>query len=122
MPQRINRIAVMTGGGDAPGLNAVIRSVTITALANGWQCIGIRDSYDGLLAPEQYPHGGTVNLTRESVRGITHLVLIMIPQQAARNRSLKIICSRNTAHGSRTKSTVSADRTCEADHRRFDRR
>lgn len=69
----IKRIAVMTGGGDAPGLNAVIRAVVITALSYGWECFGIRDSYDGLLEPERYREGGVIHLTRESVRGITHL-------------------------------------------------
>ncbi|MBN1992133.1 MAG: ATP-dependent 6-phosphofructokinase [Anaerolineae bacterium] len=69
----LKNIAVMTGGGDAPGLNAVIRAVVITALNYGWQCYGIRDSYDGLLAPARYPNGGLIHLTREAVRGITHL-------------------------------------------------
>jgi 6-phosphofructokinase 1 len=73
MTQPINKIAIMTGGGDAPGLNAVIRAVVIGALEKNWQCIGIRDSYDGLLEPERYPDGGTLPMTRESVRGITHL-------------------------------------------------
>jgi 6-phosphofructokinase 1 len=69
----IRKIAVCTGGGDAPGLNAVIRAVTIAALHKGWECFGIRDGYGGLLTPEAYPHGGLVPLTRESVKGITHL-------------------------------------------------
>jgi 6-phosphofructokinase 1 len=67
------RIAIATGGGDAPGLNAVIRSVTLAALEHGWETIGIRDGYDGLLRPEKYPQGGTVSLTRDAVRGIAHL-------------------------------------------------
>ncbi len=69
----INRIAMSTGGGDAPGLNAVIRAVVLSALNRGWECVGIRDGYNGLLLPEQYPDGGLLPLTRESVRGITHL-------------------------------------------------
>jgi phosphofructokinase-like protein len=74
MPQPIKKIAVMTGGGDAPGLNAVIRAVVITALSYGWECYGIRNSYDGLLLdPAHFPEGGLIHLTRESVRGITHL-------------------------------------------------
>ncbi len=67
------KIAVTTGGGDAPGLNAVIRAIVISATNRGWECIGIRDGYNGLLQPQQYPRGGTVPLGRESVRGITHL-------------------------------------------------
>lgn len=69
----IRRIAISTGGGDAPGLNAVIRAVVVAALGHGWECFGIRDGYNGLLRPEDYPDGGLVPLTRESVRGITHL-------------------------------------------------
>jgi 6-phosphofructokinase 1 len=70
---RIRRIAINTGGGDAPGLNAVIRSVTLCAHNRGWDCVGIRDGYNGLLSPDQYPQGGLVPLSPESVRGITHL-------------------------------------------------
>ncbi|MGA7616688.1 MAG: ATP-dependent 6-phosphofructokinase, partial [Thermoanaerobaculia bacterium] len=69
----IRRIAISTGGGDAPGLNAVIRAAVLAALNRGWQCVGIRDGYNGLLLPEQYVGGGLIPLTRESVRGITPL-------------------------------------------------
>ncbi len=69
----IRRVAVCTGGGDAPGLNAVIRAVTLAAANRGWSCAGIRDGYDGLLFPERFPQGGLVALDRERVRGITHL-------------------------------------------------
>lgn len=69
----IRRIAINTGGGDAPGLNAVIRAIVISAQAKGWKVFGIRDGYNGILDPQQYRRGGLVELTRESVRGITHL-------------------------------------------------
>lgn len=69
----IKKIAICTGGGDAPGLNAVIRSVVVASLKRGWECYGIRDGFNGLLFPEEYPEGGLVNLTLEKVRGITHL-------------------------------------------------
>ena len=68
---RIQRVAISTGGGDAPGLNAVIRAAVLSALERGWQCVGVRDGYNGLLSPEQYPQGGLIPLTRETVRGIT---------------------------------------------------
>jgi 6-phosphofructokinase 1 len=62
------RIAVNTGGGDAPGLNAVLRAVTLTALNRGFEVIGIRKGYLGLLDTSQlFP------LTYDAVRGITHL-------------------------------------------------
>jgi len=69
----IRKIAICTGGGDAPGLNAVIRSATLAADNRGWEIYGIRDGYNGLLLPEQYLEGGLVRLTRDRVRGITHL-------------------------------------------------
>ncbi len=71
--RNVQRIAINTGGGDAPGLNAVIRAATLAALNQGWEIYGIRDGYNGLLMPEQYPEGGLIRLTRDSVHGITHL-------------------------------------------------
>lgn len=69
----IRRIAISTGGGDAPGLNAVISSVVWAAANRGWECVGIRDGFNGILAPQHYPQGGTEVLTRDRVRGIAHL-------------------------------------------------
>ena len=67
----IRRIAISTGGGDAPGLNAVIRATVLAALNRGWECVGIRDGYNGIFLPEEYGGEGVVLLTRESVYGIT---------------------------------------------------
>jgi phosphofructokinase-like protein len=66
----IRRIAINTGGGDAPGLNAVIRSVALSALHRGWEVIGIRRGYEGLL--EDDPEA-LITLDRSAVRGIAHL-------------------------------------------------
>lgn len=73
MSPPIRRIAISTGGGDAPGLNAVISSVVWSAANRGWDCLGIRDGFNGILLPERYPQGGVERLTRERVRGISHL-------------------------------------------------
>ncbi|MFZ9296715.1 MAG: 6-phosphofructokinase [Hylemonella sp.] len=73
MSNSIRRIAISTGGGDAPGLNAVISSVVWSAANRGWECLGIRDGFNGLLMPERYPNGGIERLTRDRVRGISHL-------------------------------------------------
>jgi ATP-dependent phosphofructokinase / diphosphate-dependent phosphofructokinase len=62
------RLAISTGGGDAPGLNAVIRSAVLTALGRNWEVLGIKRGYAGLLGDDD-----VVSLTRESVRGIAHL-------------------------------------------------
>ena len=62
----IKKIAISTGGGDAPGLNAVIRAVTKTAInVYGCDVFGIVDGYDGFIAP-----GGVLPLDLASVRGI----------------------------------------------------
>ncbi len=76
MPQsaaNIKRIAISTGGGDAPGLNAVIRAAVLSAINRDWDVYGIRDGFNGLLMPEQFIEGGLIRLTPEKVRGITHL-------------------------------------------------
>src|SRR5258705_6137385 len=45
----IKRLGILTGGGDAPGLNAVIRAVVKAAWNSGIGCVGLEDSFDGLL-------------------------------------------------------------------------
>jgi 6-phosphofructokinase 1 len=51
----MKRIAVLTSGGDAPGMNAAIRAVTRTALARGWEVFGVTNGYAGLLADALAP-------------------------------------------------------------------
>ena len=69
----MKRIAICTGGGDAPGLNAVIRAAVLGSLEQGWEIFGIRDGMRGLLRPDEYPNQGVIPLDRAAVRGITHL-------------------------------------------------
>ncbi|HXJ91237.1 MAG TPA: ATP-dependent 6-phosphofructokinase [Candidatus Binatia bacterium] len=73
MADTIKRIGISTGGGDAPGLNAVIHGAVYAARGLGWEIFGIRDGYDGLLEPDRYPAGGVVELRRSHVREISHL-------------------------------------------------
>jgi phosphofructokinase-like protein len=73
MSTSIKRISVSTGGGDAPGLNAVIYAVAHAASRIGWEVVGIRDGYDGLMYPELYPDGGLIELTADRVQNIAHL-------------------------------------------------
>lgn len=73
MNQPIRRIAISTGGGDAPGLNAVISAAVSAAANRGWECVGLRDGFNGVLQPQAYPRGGVELLTRDRVRGIAHL-------------------------------------------------
>jgi 6-phosphofructokinase 1 len=62
------RVALSTGGGDAPGLNAVIRAAVLSAINRGWDVLGIRRGFAGLMGEDEI-----IPLTRDSVRGIGHL-------------------------------------------------
>jgi 6-phosphofructokinase 1 len=62
------RIGVLTGGGDAPGLNAVIRGVVKAAAQLDWEVLGFLRGYEGLLQPVSYRA-----LTNENTKGILHL-------------------------------------------------
>jgi 6-phosphofructokinase 1 len=53
----MKRIAVLTSGGDAPGMNAAIRAVVRTGIDQDWQVLGVRNGYEGLLAGEMAPLG-----------------------------------------------------------------
>jgi len=59
------RIAVLTGGGDAPGLNAVIRAVVKSAIGRGWEVLGVEDGFEGFFQRE-----GIHPMTMDAVRGI----------------------------------------------------
>jgi 6-phosphofructokinase 1 len=61
-------LLINTGGGDAPGLNAVIRAVTLSAVRRGFRVTGVKRGYSGLLDPGD---GGLLTLTRDLVRAIT---------------------------------------------------
>ncbi len=63
----IRTIGICTGGGDCPGLNAVIRAAVKSAILKyNWQVIGIQDGFDGLI----WPHDKSLRLTANSVSGI----------------------------------------------------
>lgn len=63
----VKKIGVLTSGGDAPGMNAAIRAVTRSALELGWQVVGVRHGYAGLMESEFIP------FERRSVAGIIQL-------------------------------------------------
>jgi 6-phosphofructokinase 1 len=62
------KIAINTGGGDAPGLNAAIRAATLAAHRHGWEVLGIKNGYGSLYTDEPF-----IPLTEVSVKGITML-------------------------------------------------
>jgi 6-phosphofructokinase 1 len=53
----MKRIAVLTSGGDAPGMNAAIRSVVRSGITKGWEIIGVREGYRGLINAKYVPLG-----------------------------------------------------------------
>jgi hypothetical protein len=95
----VRKIAINTGGGDAPGLNAVIRAVVMAGIQRGWEVCGIRDGYNGLLEPESYPEGGLVKLSRLAVMGIGHLGGTIL---GTTNRGNPLHYPRRAADGSET--------------------
>jgi 6-phosphofructokinase 1 len=60
----VKRIGILTGGGDCPGLNAAIRAVTRRSIDSGWEVVGLRDGWKGLV------EGTTQELGRQRVSGI----------------------------------------------------
>lgn len=60
------KIAINTGGGDAPGLNAAIRAATLAALKRGWEVYGIKNGYGSIFTDEPF-----VKLDAQAVQGIT---------------------------------------------------
>src|ERR1051326_3137886 len=59
------RIGVVTGGGDCPGLNAVIRAVAKASAKRGWECLGILGGFEGLLEPQR-----TTSLDYQKLSGL----------------------------------------------------
>lgn len=64
------RVAVNLGGGYVPGLNAVITGVVLAAHELAWETVGIRDGFDGILFPEQYPEGGLLHFNPRIVENL----------------------------------------------------
>ena len=69
MPEPIRRIAVSLGGGYVPGLAGVVRAVAQAAHRHGWEVVGLRDGFDGLLVPERYRDGGVLVLDPATTPG-----------------------------------------------------
>ena len=67
MTRGLRRIAVNIGSGFVPGLDAVVAGATLAARGLGWDVIGIRDGYDGVLYPARYAEAGMVNLDARSI-------------------------------------------------------
>ena len=64
------RIAIMVGAGFVPGINAVIKGAALAAAQQGWEVVGIRDGFAGILQPEHYTDGGLVELNAQVVENL----------------------------------------------------
>jgi ATP-dependent phosphofructokinase / diphosphate-dependent phosphofructokinase len=64
------RIAINVGSGFVPGTNAVVMGAAIAGGKLGWEMIGIRDGFAGLLQPDHYPGGGLIHLSPELIENL----------------------------------------------------
>ena len=64
------RVAVNVGSGFVPGMNSVLMGAALAGGKLGWEMVGIRDGFEGLLHPDRYPDGGLVALSPELVENL----------------------------------------------------
>jgi ATP-dependent phosphofructokinase / diphosphate-dependent phosphofructokinase len=105
------RIALLTGGGDVPGLNPCIRSITLSADALGWEVTGFRRGWEGVLAIDPADPASvaanSLNLTKEGVRGIDRMGGTILHTSRADPRTLAQ--GDQTARVLRTLETLGID-------------
>jgi 6-phosphofructokinase 1 len=70
MNTKTRRLAINVGGGFVPGMNTVVTGAVLSTGRLGWEIVGIRDGFDGLLYPERYPDGGMVTLDPQWVENL----------------------------------------------------
>src|SRR5262245_54608785 len=90
------RIAVLTSGGDAPGMNAAIRAVVRTSVDKGWEAFGVRNGYEGLVEGRIDPLGAR-DVGGILQRGGTFLGSARLPEfkdEAVQARALKQLADR----------------------------
>ena len=89
----MKKIAVLTSGGDAPGMNAAIRAVVRTALKNGIEVMGVQRGYSGLINGELFPMDKT-SVSDIIQRGGTILRTARCPEfknEEVRKKAVKIL-------------------------------
>ena len=64
------RVAINVGSGFVPGTNAIVMGAAIAGGKLGWEMIGIRDGFEGLLFPDRYPSGGLITLSPELIENL----------------------------------------------------
>jgi len=101
----IKRIGILTGGGDAPGLNAVIRAVVKSSSNSGIECLGLEDSFDGLLESNR-----SRVLTPRDVTGILRMGGTILGTVNRGDPFHQLVATSDGPHDY-------ADRVCEMFHR-----
>ena len=89
----MKRLAVLTSGGDAPGMNAAIRSVVRVGIDKGWQILGIRHGYAGLISNNVVPLGAR-DVSGIIQQGGTMLGSARCPEfktEAGRQQALRVL-------------------------------
>lgn len=67
----MKRIGINVGGGYVAGINSVIAGTVRAGHELGWEVVGIRDGFDGLLVPDRYPEGGLLQLAPPLVKNLS---------------------------------------------------
>src|SRR5512145_127210 len=102
---RAKRVGILTGGGDCPGLNAVIRAASRTAFNMGWEVYGIEDGFDGLLTRN------VRRLSPRDVRGILQLGGTILGTTNRRNPFCYPVARNGRALGLRALIAIGGDGT-----------
>jgi ATP-dependent phosphofructokinase / diphosphate-dependent phosphofructokinase len=76
------RIAIMVGAGFVPGMNAAIKGAALAAGQLGWEVVGIRDGFEGLLHADRYPEGGLLPLTPQLIESLNPAAGCILGQSA----------------------------------------
>lgn len=100
MSKTIKKIGVMTSGGDAPGMNAAIRSVVRTCAFHNIECVGIYRGYEGMI------EGDFKSMDARSVKGIINKGGTIL--KSARSKEFRTVEGRKKAHEQLAKEGIDA--------------
>jgi len=82
MNKNKKRIAIAVGAGFVPAINAVVKGAGLAATKLGWEIVGIRDGFEGLLNPDHYPDGGLVDLSPQLIENLDPISRSVLGQSA----------------------------------------
>src|SRR5207244_5847304 len=104
--QQMKRIAVLTSGGDAPGMNAALRAVVRVGVSSGLEVIGVRQGYTGLIEGKLQPLGprdvASIIHVGGTMLGSARCAEFRTPE--GRKRALQVLEQRSEEHTSELQS------------------